>query len=60
MTKRKPPAKPFVLTDAMRLRAQAFDMVMRAVGVLPGWKPGSAAELTREAETLETWLKEAK
>lgn len=58
-----PPAyetdRRFVMTDATRLRITALDMVIRACGVVAGWKPQNAAELTKEALELEKWLKQA-
>lgn len=58
-----PPAyetdRRFVMTDATRLRITALDMVIRACGVVAGWKPQTAAELTKEALELENWLKQA-
>lgn len=51
---------PFVMTDAIRLRSTALDQVMRAAQVVSGWQFKSAAELTKEAEELEKWLKAAK
>lgn len=64
----KPPAPPpiveqdprFVMTDAVRLRTTALELVMRASGVVVGWNFKSATELTKEAEELEKWLKSAK
>lgn len=50
----------FKITDAVRIRHQALDAVLRAAGSLKGWELKSGGELLTEAEIVETWLKTGK
>lgn len=56
----RPPAPNpfFVMTDAIRLRVTALELTMKAASVL-GERMASAAQLQKEAEGMETWLKNA-
>lgn len=47
----------FKITDAVRVRHQALDVVLRAAATIKGWEMKTGGELLSEAELVEHWLK---
>lgn len=45
------------ITDAMRLRQVALEIVIKAVGTLRGWEIKTGGELLAEASIVEGWIK---